>query len=102
MHRHFQQLYWRVLAQTQKKEADLLQYYEQDRRSIKFTRSGSATTLLHEYDLNVLSDIMGNRDMFFGGHVNVFQPLGRANLEEGGACAIYRYQSSSPEELDRV
>jgi hypothetical protein len=40
-------------------------------------------TLRKGYDLRVLSDIMGDRDMFFDGHVNVFQPLVRADVEAG-------------------
>jgi hypothetical protein len=30
-----------------------------------------------------MSTIMGDRDMFYGGHVNVFQPLVRADAEAG-------------------
>jgi hypothetical protein len=39
--------------------------------------------LFQRYDLPTLSDVMGDRDMFFGGHVNVFQPLVRADAEQG-------------------
>jgi hypothetical protein len=74
-----------VYAQTQKKEADLVQYYEQDGHRYQlhtiWEHEYKMSPLLHRYDLNILSDIMGDRDMFFGGHVNVFQPLVRANLE---------------------
>jgi hypothetical protein len=48
------------------------------------------------------NNIMGNRAMFFGGHVNVFQPSVRGQSGCRRACAVHRYHESLPQHLCQV
>jgi hypothetical protein len=86
-HSHFKQPYSRAYEQTLKQEELLYRTYERSGKKYQIH-----TVWEHEYtmavdrggyDLEVLSNIMGDRDMFFGGHVNVFQPLVRVDTEAG-------------------
>jgi hypothetical protein len=58
------------------------------------------------FDLDIMSNIMGDRDMFYGGHVNVFQPLVRADVDAGEhiryidiICAHYQLCTGHPTRL---
>jgi hypothetical protein len=74
-HPHFERRYKRVYQQTQAQEELLTLTYERSGKKWQLH-----TIWEHEYtmvqdrkgfDLQIMSNIMGDRDTFFGGHVNV-------------------------------
>jgi hypothetical protein len=86
-HPHFKIPYRRVYEQTLKQEELLTLAYERSGKKWQlhtiWEHEYTMGPFFQGYDLPTLSDVMGDRDMFSGGHVNVFQPLVRADTDEG-------------------